>query len=84
MMPERTSLTRRLTSMALALFALGACAGKTAKEAHTPAADGGLANAAAPAPPSCTVPPDTASRPRGKAIAIFYTANVVGEIEPCG
>jgi hypothetical protein len=38
-----------------------------------------------PPAPTCDVPaPGPASGPRGTVIALYHTANVVGEVEPCG
>jgi hypothetical protein len=38
-----------------------------------------------PPPPACDVPPEApADLPRGKVLALYHTANVVGEVEPCG
>jgi hypothetical protein len=34
--------------------------------------------------PACDVPAEPASLPRGIIIALYHTANVVGEVEPCG
>jgi hypothetical protein len=36
-----------------------------------------------PAPP-CDLGAAPASRPRGTVIALYHTANVAGEVEPCG
>ena len=34
--------------------------------------------------PTCDLGAAPASRPRGVVIALYHTANVVGEVEPCG
>jgi hypothetical protein len=34
--------------------------------------------------PTCDLPAEPASAPRGIVIALYHTANVVGEVEPCG
>jgi hypothetical protein len=34
--------------------------------------------------PACDLGAEPASRPRGVIIALYHTANVVGEVEPCG
>ena len=34
--------------------------------------------------PACDIAAEPASRPRGTVIALYHTANVVGEVEPCG
>ena len=34
--------------------------------------------------PTCDLGAEPASRPRGVVIALYHTANVVGEVEPCG
>jgi hypothetical protein len=34
--------------------------------------------------PACDAAAEPASRPRGTVIALYHTANVVGEVEPCG
>ncbi|MBI5479800.1 MAG: hypothetical protein HY906_13130 [Deltaproteobacteria bacterium] len=34
--------------------------------------------------PACDLPAAPAAQPRGTVIALYHTANVVGEVEPCG
>ncbi len=34
--------------------------------------------------PTCDVAAGPTSRPRGVLITLYHTANVVGEVEPCG
>ena len=34
--------------------------------------------------PACDLPAESGSQPRGVLIALYHTANVVGEVEPCG
>jgi len=34
--------------------------------------------------PTCDVSGEPSSQPRGTLIALYHTANVVGEVEPCG
>jgi hypothetical protein len=34
--------------------------------------------------PACDLGAEPASRPRGIILALYHTANVVGELDPCG
>ena len=69
-------MTRYLVLSAL-LLSFGACRSQTPAEA--PAADP-AALSAAPA----TVTPAAAARDKAVTIAFLHTANVMGELEPCG
>jgi hypothetical protein len=69
-------------SAGLLLCAVG-CKGKAPPPAKPAAA--AAAPIVVPPPPSCDLPKeDSSSRPRGTVLALYHTANVVGEVDPCG
>ena len=88
----RTMRPRRLTpilSLVLAaalLAAVAAC--KKQPPARPPGPTKGPAVPLKPVTiepaPTCEAAAAPASRPRGTLIALYHTANVVGEVEPCG
>jgi hypothetical protein len=69
------------------LLLLGAAAlGCKGRPAQPPKTAQPAASAVTVAPaPKCDAPLDAPNAaPRGKVLAIYHTANVVGEVEPCG
>jgi hypothetical protein len=88
------SASRRLPPLVLAaalLVAVSACNQQPQRGKGAPkGAPAKSATAAALKPvtiepaPACDLGPEPASRPRGVVLALYHTANVVGEVEPCG
>lgn len=79
----------QLLSLVLAVALLAAVAACKEQPPSRPAANQkGPATALKPVTidptPTCDVAPEPASRPRGTLITLYHTANVVGEVEPCG
>lgn len=88
MRPNRCIINRQILLVAVALLAVVA-----ACKSQPPRRQGALARRDAGAAlkpvtvepaPACDVPAAPAARPRGTVIALYHTANVVGEVEPCG
>ena len=79
--------SRHILGLAAVLLAVSACKGQpTPAKKPLDRRDAGAALKPVtiePAPP-CDLPAEPASRPRGTVIALYHTANVVGEVEPCG
>jgi hypothetical protein len=61
----------------------GGTAGSQASASRHDAA-GALKPVTIPPAPSCELGDGPASRPKGTVIGIYHTANVVGEVDPCG
>ena len=74
--------------MAAALLAAVAACEKQPPARQTPTGTKGSAAPLQPLviepAPTCEAAAAPASRPRGTLIALYHTANVVGEVEPCG
>ena len=79
--------SRHILGVAAVLLAVSACQSQpTPAKKQMARRDAGAALkpvTVEPAPP-CDLPAEPASRPRGTVIALYHTANVVGEVEPCG
>ncbi len=85
MRPRLTQLLGLFMAVAL-LAALAAC-NKQPPSKPAPGTKGAAAQLKPITPdpaPECPIAGEPASRPRGTVIAFYHTANVVGEVEPCG
>ncbi len=84
--PRRLTQLLGLVLAAALLAAVAACKNqpRSTKPADTTGAAAALKPVNIEPTPTCDAMAAPASRPRGTLITLYHTANVVGEVEPCG